>query len=115
MAEAQRKVRDGTTEDIKQFEFRELLNLMEALALLENDSRVAESTQKVAQKFLIESLAYIKSQPHLQEFMRSSMTDIGTFEELRLFEERHSKQIRDLALHYERQNKRQHDTGRATH
>lgn len=105
LAEAQRKVRDGSTDEIKQFEFRELLNLMEALALLENDSRVAPSTQKVAQKFLIESLAYIKSQPHLQDFMRASKTDIDTFGELRRFEEKHSKEIRDLALHYERQAK----------
>jgi len=103
LAEAQRKVRDARDEAAKQFEFRELLNLMEALALLENDKRVAPSTQKFTMRFLTESWAFLKSQQHLQQFLRDSMTDTETFAELRRFEEKHSIKIRDLALHYERQ------------
>lgn len=105
LAEAQRKVRDAEDEEIKQFEFRELLNLMEALALLENDRLTAPSTKKITQDFLIETWAFLKSQEHLQVFLQSSMTDLKTFEQLRLFGENHSKKIRDLALHYERQQK----------
>jgi hypothetical protein len=103
LAEAQRKVRDAKDDAARNFEFRELLNLMEALALMENDRRIASSTQKITERFLVESWAFLKSQPHIQQFLRDSMTDTDTFGELRRFEEKHVIEIRDKALLYERQ------------
>lgn len=105
LAEAQRKVRDAKGDEIKQFEFRELLNLMEGLALLENDKLTASSTKKITEDFLIETWAFLRSQEHIQKFLSDSMTDVSTFEQLRKFGESHSIKIRDLALHYERQQR----------
>ena len=51
LAGAQRTVRDAD-EAHKEFEFIELLNLMEAFALLLNDARPSSSTKKVTGHFL---------------------------------------------------------------
>lgn len=104
LAEAQRKVRDAKDNNVQKFEFRELLNLMEALALLENDRLTAPSTKKITVDFLIEAWAFLKSQDHLQKFLSDSMTDLKTFEQLRKFGEDHSKSILELTLNYQRQN-----------
>jgi hypothetical protein len=51
LAEAQRRVIEAQDcEDRLKFEFRELLNLLEALALLVNDGRIAPSTHKFMMK-----------------------------------------------------------------
>src|SRR5690348_6339651 len=56
LADAQRKVREAKSDDDKfKFEFRELLNLLEALALLINDRNVAPSGTRFASHFLREA------------------------------------------------------------
>ena len=90
LADAQRRVRDTGNDPDREFEFRELLNLMEALALLENDDRIASSTRKVTKHFLLETYTYLQSQPHLVTFLQASITGNETFAELHKFAQRHS-------------------------
>lgn len=103
LADAQRAVRDAPDEH-KQFEFIELLNLMEALALLLNDGRPPSSTTKVATRFLEEALSWISITPAMAELMRTSTTGEGTFAELQRFRSKRAVQIREDARHY--RNKR---------
>lgn len=90
LANAQRRVRDAKSDAEREFEFRELLNLMEALALLENDDKIASSTRKITRHFLSETYTYLRSQPHLVAFLDASITGDETFAELRKFAERHT-------------------------
>ena len=57
LAEAQRRVRDAKDEAEKHFEFRELFNLLEALAKLANDRKLQSSTRDYVEHFLIEAWA----------------------------------------------------------
>ena len=106
LADAQRKVRDAP-EEHKEFEFVELLNLMEALALLLNDGRPPSSTKKVAGLFIEEALSWISITPSMAELMKKSITGDGTFAELQKFRSKRAIKIRENARHY--RNRR--DTG----
>lgn len=99
LAEAQRTVRDAP-EEHKEFEFIELLNLLEALALLVNDGRPASSTNRVAAHFLEEALSLIAITPALVDLMRKATTGDGTFSELQKFRSPRAEAIRKNARHY---------------
>jgi hypothetical protein len=102
LADAQRRVRDARdNEDVRQFELRELLNLMEALALLENGNRITPSTRKFTGHFLEEAWAYIRSEPSLRPLLENSITGDETFLELSKFAERRAGKIERLTKHYE--------------
>jgi hypothetical protein len=99
LGDAQRAVRDA--DDIhREFEFIELLNLMEALALLVNDGRPASSTKKVAARFLEEALSWISITPVVADLMKRATTGDGTFAELQMFRAKHVTPIRENARHY---------------
>lgn len=104
LGDAQRRVFEATTPEKKQFEFRELLNLMEALALLENDKRVAPSTRKFTVPFIQESYAFLRSQPQLVPLLEDSITSDTTFAELAKFAEKHKAKIESLTRLYQRQS-----------
>jgi hypothetical protein len=82
------------------FEFRELLNLLEALALLYNDGKIAASTKKFTGKFLAEALAWIRIDHGMATLMRQSMTGDDTYLELKKFEERSKPEMRGLSRLY---------------
>ncbi len=103
LAEAQRLVRDADNEEAKRFEFRELLNLMEALALLENHKKIAPSTRKFTKHFLIEGWAFLRTSKVTRELLSNSVTGAETFIELTKFAEEHKAAIERLTKIYERQ------------
>jgi len=93
---AQRRVRDAP-DNHYEFEFRELLNLLEALALLHNDSKIVPSTRKVVEKFLAEAIAWMRRDERMKQLMAKAMTGATTFAELEKFETRQGAQIRAQA------------------
>jgi hypothetical protein len=102
LADAQRRVREA--KDVDEggytFEFRELLNLLEALALLHNDNKIAPSTKKFTCKFLEEAIGWIRVNPELAAFMRQSITSDETYHEIQKFEGRRKPNIRTLSRSY---------------
>jgi hypothetical protein len=82
------------------FEFVELLNLLEALALLYNDGKIAASTKKFTGKFLDQVVAWIRVDESMKRLMDSSMTGDDTYGELKKFENRRRPLIRGLARDY---------------
>jgi hypothetical protein len=104
LAEAQRRVRDaGGNIPVRDFEFRELLNLMEALALLLNDDKVTPSTRKIVEHFLEEAWAYLHADPSTQHLIISSVTGVETFAELEAFARRRSSSIERLTTAFREQ------------
>ncbi len=103
-----RRVRDERDKDDNdaryEFELVELLNLLEALALLYNDGRIAASTKKFTGKFLDEVLGWISIDNGMAALMRKSMTADETYRELKTFEKRRKPGIRNLSRFY--RNKR---------
>jgi hypothetical protein len=100
LGEAQRRVRDADNHDKSEFEFIELLNLLEALALLFTNRKIAPSTRKFTGKFLEEALAWIGIDPEMAKLMQKSMTDDTTYQELKKFRKRRQRPIRGLSRFY---------------
>jgi hypothetical protein len=96
LGEALRRCRDAANDDVKRFEIRELLNLMEALALLINSDKIAPSTEKYTRHFLIEAWASLEANPEMAELMHASVTSETTYRELLQFSLRYSTEIRRL-------------------
>jgi hypothetical protein len=99
LGNAMRRVRDAS-EDHYKFEFVELLNLLEALALLYNEGKIAPSTKKITCKFLEESLAWIRGDDGMKRLMTDSVTGDETYAELQEFEERRRREIAKRAKSY---------------
>lgn len=104
LRDMQRFVRDECEKDNNEaryeFELRELINLLEVLALLHNDNRIAASAKKFTGKFLDEVLAWINVDPGMAEFMRKSKTGEDTYRELKRFESRRKNEIGKLSRFY---------------
>jgi hypothetical protein len=96
---AMRRVRDAP-EKYYRFEFTELLNLLEALALLCNESKIAPATKKITCKFLEESLGWIRGDDSMKQLMKDSVTGAETYAELQAFEERRRHEIAKHAKSY---------------
>ncbi|HUN42792.1 MAG TPA: hypothetical protein VMU81_21070 [Acetobacteraceae bacterium] len=96
---AMRRVRDATEEHYR-FEFIELLNLLEALAMLHNDGKIAPSTKRITRKFLDECLAWIRSDEGMKQLMADSVTGDETYMELKAFEQRRHREIARQAKSY---------------
>jgi len=92
LGNSMRRVRDAPEEYYK-FEFIELLNLLEALALLCNENKIAPSTKKITCKFLDESLAWIRIDARMKELMDEKVTGEDTYAELKEFENRRPREI----------------------
>src|SRR5690242_19783644 len=60
LGDAQRRVRDASEENWE-FEFRELINLLEVMALLANSQNASPKTLAYVETFLIEAWAWIRS------------------------------------------------------
>ncbi|MEK7993427.1 MAG: hypothetical protein AAB403_06435 [Planctomycetota bacterium] len=100
LGEAQRKVRDANDDAGRLFEFRELLNLLEALAKLYNDRKLQSSTREYVEPFIIESWAWLRSQPEMEPLIASSITGDETYSDILRFAKAHEKRIAALALAY---------------
>jgi hypothetical protein len=101
LGEAQRRVFSKKEDiDAARFEFFELLNLLEALALMINERRTHPSTTRFTSKFLIEALAWIRVDPTLKEQMAAAITSDDTFSELKQFEKRQAEIIRRTSRHF---------------
>lgn len=100
LGEAQRKVHDakGKDEEKFRFEFHELLNLMEALALLINNEKIAPSGAKFASHFLREAIAYMEVDDSMRSMAAASITSDETYAELRQFQQRNGLEI-NLLIH----------------
>lgn len=97
---AQDRVRRAEGDAEYDFEFHELLNLLEVLALLHNDGRLAKSTKKIVGNFLDQALGWIRNDQNMEARMNSAMTSDQTFEALRKFEKRRRKEVAKLARKY---------------
>jgi hypothetical protein len=92
---------DNALDEAKQkFEIVELLNLMEGLALLHNDDRIAVSTKKFTGKYLMQAIAGMRASESMTKLKHEAITDSDTFNELQKFEERHAAEIRNLSRSY---------------
>jgi hypothetical protein len=100
LRDAMRRVHDAPNEAKIKFEFTELLNLLEALALLYNDGKIAASTKKFTGKFLDEVLAWIRADNPMNQLMDDRITSETTFHELQVFQQSRSVNIRKLAKAY---------------
>jgi hypothetical protein len=100
LAMAQRRIRDARDETVRIFEIREILNLMEALALLINRGRVGPSTQDFVTHFLEEAWAWLNVDATTHPLIEQSLTSESTFEELRSFARTRAKRISALSLLY---------------
>src|SRR5438445_558314 len=69
LAEAQRRVRDASDDTRRIFEFRELLNLFEALALLINEKKIPPSTRHYAGHFLEEAWAWLETDAEMADLV----------------------------------------------
>jgi hypothetical protein len=84
----------------QRFEFIELLNRLEAMALLYNDGKLAPSTKKFTGKFLDQAVAGMQASEAMTKLKREAITVDDTFHELQKFEKRHAPEIRKLARSY---------------
>ncbi|MEI9986956.1 MAG: hypothetical protein WDN69_29620 [Aliidongia sp.] len=100
LRDAMRHVQDAPDDARRKFEFIELLNLLEALALLYNDGRIAASTKKFTGKYLAEVVAEMRANEPMMRLRRESVTGDDTFRELQKFEKRQADAILTLARSY---------------
>jgi hypothetical protein len=100
LRDAMRRVHDASDDAKQKFEFIELLNLLEALALLHNDGRIAASTKKFTGKFLVQAIAGMRASDAMTRLKHESRTGDDTFHELERFEKRHAAEIRGPARSY---------------
>jgi hypothetical protein len=82
------------------FEFRELLNLIEAVALLINRSQITKSTKEYSTDFICEALAWIESDTSMHDTLKNAVTADNTFKELNIFRKLHRTRIDTLAHDY---------------
>jgi hypothetical protein len=110
LAGAQRLVRDAP-EVHREFEFRELLNLMEALALLINDQKVPPSTLRTIDSFLEEAWAHLQADSQMIKLMEDSLTGENTYVELRKFAKPRKRKIEALIKRYQDAQQRERAHG----
>ena len=77
---------------------------MEALALLINEKRIASTTKKFTEQFLIESYAFMRTQPSMRALLEASVTGDMTFSQMLRFAQAHKRQIEMFSYSYEQQS-----------
>ena len=102
LADAQRRVFDADHDQRRRdFEFHELLNLMEALARLHNDNKLTDSTRKLIEDFLDEAWAHLNVEPATRSLIAESITGPETYKELVTFSKRHGSRCQRLIELYQ--------------
>jgi hypothetical protein len=84
IAEAERRVKDSEGERQK-FEFRALLNLMEALASLINANKMPPTTLRSVEPYLVQAWAYLLGDHEMNALRLEAITGEDTFGELMKF------------------------------
>lgn len=101
LSDAQRAVFTSTCDSQRyDFEFRELINLLEAVALLINRNQITNSTKYYSTDFICEALAWIESDESMHVTLKDSVTASNTFKELIIFRNSHRARIDTLAHDY---------------
>ena len=100
LAEAQRRIRDAASNETRDFEIVELLNLMEALALLVNRGRIARSAAEYTGHFLEEAWASLKANDDVLPLVEKSISGADTYSELLKFASGRHKRITALVKAY---------------
>ena len=100
LGEAQRKVRDKVGSPDHIFEFRELLNILETLALLVNSRKTTRVAKKYTITFLIQALAWIDVDESMKTMIESSVTSSDTFQDLERVRKRYRRQIEQISRQY---------------
>jgi hypothetical protein len=104
LGEAERRVRDAPLDsDIRTWEFRALLNLLEALALLVNERKIAPSTGKITTEYLEESWAFLDADESNRTLIEESLKSPETFNELKRFAKQHYARISLLRDRYRKE------------
>ena len=97
---AQERVFSASDEPTRQFEFRDLLNLLEALAFLYNKNKIAPATKTFTAKFLDQAIAWIYVDEGMRKLMKESVTSEDTYGELHRYKERRRLDVVELQQRY---------------
>jgi hypothetical protein len=92
IGEAERRVKAATAED-KESTFRDLLNLLETLAMLYMKKRITKAARDYTKKYLIEALAWVDVDDAMRALIERSFTGQDTFGDLGRFRKAHRKEI----------------------
>lgn len=98
--EAQRRIRDAKDDSVRTFEYRELLNLIEAVSGILNLNLYPDATRDNAKAFLIEVSAWMQASETHSELVKSSVTGGSTFSQWALFLERHKAEVSRVGAAY---------------
>lgn len=99
LGEAERRVKAAEDQD-KESTFRDLLNLLETLAMLYLKKRITKAARDYTKKYLVEVIASIELDDNMRAVIERSFTGLDTFADLALFRKRHSKEIDALTKFY---------------
>jgi len=91
IGDAQRRLNCATREK-SQFEFIEIANLLETLAMLYRQRRYGKTTKHSVQKFLIEAIAWMEITPAANALC-NAVTGETTFKNLQAFRKRFGKKV----------------------
>jgi hypothetical protein len=99
LGEAERRVKAADDKD-KESTFRDLLNLLETLAMLYLKGRITKAARDYTKKYLIEAMAWIEVDDTMRMLIERSFTGMDTFADLAQFRNRHRKEIDRLVQFY---------------
>jgi hypothetical protein len=102
LGEAERRVKDSDDKD-RESKFRDLLNLLETLAMLYMKNRITKIAREYTKKYLIEVIAWIDVDDNMRRLIERSLTGLDTFADLGRFRNRHRTEI-DVHVEFYRQN-----------
>lgn len=100
LGEAERRVKAANDED-KESTFRDLLNLLETLAMLYLKTRITKAARDYTKKYLVEAIAWIEVDDAMRAMIEQSFTGMDTFADLAQFRKRHRKEIDGLVQFYQ--------------
>lgn len=102
LSEAERRVKEAVEKD-RESKFRDLLNLLETLAMLYDKNRITKAARQYTKKYLIETLAWIDVDENMRRLIEQSLTGLDTFADLGNFRKHHRKEI-DVHVEFYRRN-----------
>jgi hypothetical protein len=102
LGEAERRVKESDEKD-RESKFRDLLNLLETLAMLYMKHRITKAAREYTKKYLMEVIAWIDVDDNMRRLIERSLTGLDTFADLGQFRKCHRKEI-DVLVEVYRQN-----------
>jgi hypothetical protein len=92
IGEAERRVKEASDAD-RVSKFRDLLNLLETLAMLYTKKRITKAAREYTRKYLVEALAWIDVDDNMRVLIDQSLTGPDTFADLGRFRRSHRREI----------------------